>query len=340
MGNRGASLRLPGGSPGNARLCPAGCQQRSAAVSSGPKPQLMPSAFMGKRSVASRVADRPVQLAEHRAAASRRPVGSAGLNLDARWFLLIVVSYMIGTAAALAPKINAASWADLAAGKDKVCGDSRHRDACVRRLQADETHALVTEASPLYLADVTASPTVYRDLLALTVYEEVKSMPRRDWLASVLIGHADDAEAGAVLLIDSQCAAAVSCGDARYCACSKVPRCRDWAAPSDRRSPFGADYPGGLYVYGLPSRQTSWRQACLAMGFRPAGVRYHWLGAAGFVRDVAGGVRRASSGGRHGSSFARDGRISRAGGALARSHFECRTVIPVPVSVVLSGFRA
>jgi hypothetical protein len=139
-------LRLPGGSPRNARLCPAGCQQRSAAVSSGPKPQLMPSAFMGKRSVASRVADRPVQLAEHRAAASRRPVGSAGLNLDARWFLLIVVSYMIGTAAALAPKINAASWADLAAGKDKVCGDSRHRDACVRRLQADETDALVTEA--------------------------------------------------------------------------------------------------------------------------------------------------------------------------------------------------
>jgi len=72
------------------------------------------------------------------------------------------------------------------------------------------------------------------------------------------------------------------------------------------------------------------------------------VGARGRLRDQSGraracghdGVRRAASGGRHGSSFARDGRISRAGGALARSHFECRTVIPVPVSVVLSGFRA
>jgi hypothetical protein len=72
------------------------------------------------------------------------------------------------------------------------------------------------------------------------------------------------------------------------------------------------------------------------------------VGARGHLRDRSGrtracghdGVRRAASGRRHGSSFARDGRISSAGGALARSHFERRTVIPVPVSVVLCGFRA
>ena len=51
-------------------------------------------------------------------------------------------------------------------------------------------------------------------------------------------------------------------------------------------------------------------------------------------------VRHVASGGRHGSSFARDGRILRANRAPARGHFECRTVISVPVSVVQCGFRA
>lgn len=210
-----------------------------------------------------------------------------------RWFarraVLIIAAYLIGMTTALVPKINSASWSDLAASKEKVCGDAAHRDACVRRLKSDETDALVTEASPVYLADTKESPKVYRDLLALTVDSaNVKSMPRRDWLATVLLGAADDAEAGAVLLIDAQCATDVSCGGRRYCACTNVPHCRDWAAPRDVRSPFGSEYPGGLYAYGLPFRHQSFSQACLVLEFRPAGMRYHWLGAAPFVRDRDG----------------------------------------------------
>lgn len=73
----------------------------------------------------------------------------------------------------------------------------------------------------------------------------------REDVATVLLGAADDAEAGAVLLVDAQCATDVSCGDRRYCACTNVPHCRDWAAPRDARSPFGSDYTGGHRSYSF-----------------------------------------------------------------------------------------
>ncbi len=91
---------------------------------------------------------------------------SAAVPSGTRRSVVILVSYMIGITAALKPKINAASWAALDAGKDKICGDATHRNVCMRQLKADETDALVSATSPVYLADAKEHPSVHRDLLA------------------------------------------------------------------------------------------------------------------------------------------------------------------------------